>query len=80
MGSDLVLVTGASRPRRGHCILRLANRRLQGVRATFALPNGIELPFRISYACWTGRDPIILNDIKGERPVSEAKFGRPASG
>ncbi len=57
--------------------LAAANRRLQGARHV-ALANGIELPFRISCAWLDGRDPIILNDIKANVPVSEAKFGRPA--
>jgi photosynthetic reaction center cytochrome c subunit len=40
--------------------------------------NGIKLPFRITYAWLDGRDSIVLNDIKTNAPVSEAKFGRPA--
>jgi len=40
--------------------------------------NGIKLPFRITYAWLDGRDSIVLNDIKANVPVSEAKFGRPA--
>jgi len=36
------------------------------------------LPFRITYAWLDGRDSIVLNDIKTNVPVSEAKFGRPA--
>ena len=55
----------------------VANRRLQAARHV-ALPNGIKLPCRISYAWLDGRDPIVLNDIKANVPVSEAKFGRPA--
>jgi len=77
MGSDLVLVNRRIRLRRGPLHLAAANRRLQGARHV-ALPNGIELPFRISYAWLDGRDPIILNHIMANVPVSEAKFGRPA--
>src|SRR5438128_9824540 len=40
--------------------------------------SGIKLPFRITYAWLDGRDSIVLNDIKANVPVSEAKFGRPA--
>ncbi len=40
--------------------------------------NGIKLPFRITYAWLDGRDSIVLNDIKTNVPVSEAKFDRPA--
>jgi hypothetical protein len=40
--------------------------------------NGIKLPFRITYAWLDGRDSIVLNEIKTNVPVSEAKFGRPA--
>jgi photosynthetic reaction center cytochrome c subunit len=40
--------------------------------------NGIKLPFRITYAWLDGRDSIVLNDIKTNAPVSDAKFGRPA--
>jgi hypothetical protein len=40
--------------------------------------NGIKLPFRITYAWLDGRDSIVLNDIKTNVQVSEAKFDRPA--
>lgn len=40
--------------------------------------NGIKLPFRITYAWLDGRDSIVLNEIKTNVPVSEAKFGKPA--
>ena len=40
--------------------------------------NGIKLPFRITYAWLDGRDSIVLNDIKTNVPIDEAKFGRPA--
>ena len=40
--------------------------------------DGIKLPFRITYAWLDGRDSIVLNEIKANAPVSEAKFGRPA--
>jgi hypothetical protein len=40
--------------------------------------NGIKLPFRITYAWLDGRDSIVLNEVKTNVPVSEAKFGKPA--
>jgi photosynthetic reaction center cytochrome c subunit len=40
--------------------------------------NGIKLPFRISYVWLDGRDSILLNEIKTNVPIDEAKFGRPA--
>ena len=40
--------------------------------------NGIKLPFRITYAWLDGRDSIVLNDIKTNVPIDDAKFGRPA--
>jgi photosynthetic reaction center cytochrome c subunit len=40
--------------------------------------NGIKLPFRISYVWLDGRDSILLDDIKTNVPIDEAKFGRPA--
>ena len=40
--------------------------------------NGIKLPFRINYAWLDGRDSIVLNEIKTNVPIDEAKFGRPA--
>ena len=40
--------------------------------------DGIKLPFRISYVWLDGRDSILLNEIKTNVPIDEAKFGRPA--
>jgi photosynthetic reaction center cytochrome c subunit len=40
--------------------------------------SGIKLPFRITYAWLDGRDSIVLNEIKTNVAVSEAKFGKPA--
>jgi photosynthetic reaction center cytochrome c subunit len=40
--------------------------------------DGIKLPFRITYAWLDGRDSIMLNEIRTNVPVDEAKFGRPA--
>ena len=40
--------------------------------------GGIKLPFRITYAWLDGRDSIVLNEIRTNVPVDEAKFGRPA--
>jgi photosynthetic reaction center cytochrome c subunit len=40
--------------------------------------NGIKLPFRLTYAWLDGRDSIVLNEIKTNVSVSEAKFGKPA--
>jgi len=40
--------------------------------------NGIKLPFRITYAWLGGRDSIVLNEIKTNTAVDEAKFGKPA--
>jgi hypothetical protein len=40
--------------------------------------NGIKLPFRLTYAWLDGRDSIVLNDIKTNVPIDEAKFARPA--
>jgi hypothetical protein len=40
--------------------------------------SGIKLPFRITYAWLDGRDSIVLNEIKTNVPVDEAKFGKPA--
>ena len=39
--------------------------------------SGIKLPFRITYAWLDGRDSIVLNEIKTNVAVSEAKFGKP---
>lgn len=41
--------------------------------------NGIKFPFRLAYVWLDGRDSIVLNDIKTNVPIDEAKFGRPAS-
>jgi photosynthetic reaction center cytochrome c subunit len=40
--------------------------------------SGIKLPFRVTYAWLDGRDSIVLNDIKTNVAVDEAKFGKPA--
>jgi photosynthetic reaction center cytochrome c subunit len=40
--------------------------------------NGIKLPFRITYAWLDGRDSIVLDEIKTNVSIDEAKFGRPA--
>src|SRR3989442_3262106 len=40
--------------------------------------DGIKFPFRITYAWLDGRDAIMLNEIKTNVAVDEAKFGRPA--
>jgi photosynthetic reaction center cytochrome c subunit len=40
--------------------------------------NGIKLPFRITYAWLDGRDSIVLNEIKTNVPIDEAKFAKPA--
>jgi len=40
--------------------------------------GGIRLPFRITYAWLNGRDSIVLNEIKTNVAVDEAKFGKPA--
>ncbi|MBV8903069.1 MAG: photosynthetic reaction center cytochrome c subunit, partial [Acidobacteriia bacterium] len=40
--------------------------------------NGMKFPFRITYAWLDGRDSIVLNEIKTNVPIEEAKFGRPA--
>ena len=40
--------------------------------------NGIKFPFRISYVWLDGRDSIMLNEIKTNVSIDEAKFGRPA--
>jgi photosynthetic reaction center cytochrome c subunit len=39
--------------------------------------SGVKLPFRIAFAWLDGRDSIVLNDIKTNVPIDEAKFGRP---
>ena len=40
--------------------------------------NGVKMPFRITYAWLNGRDSIMLNDIRTNVPIDDAKFGRPA--
>jgi photosynthetic reaction center cytochrome c subunit len=40
--------------------------------------SGIKLPFHVTYAWLDGRDSIVLNDIKTNVQVDEAKFGKPA--
>jgi photosynthetic reaction center cytochrome c subunit len=40
--------------------------------------NGIKLPFRMTYAWLDGRDAIVLDEIRTNVPVDEAKFARPA--
>jgi hypothetical protein len=40
--------------------------------------NGIKLPFRMTFAWLDGRDAIVLDEIRTNVPVDEAKFGRPA--
>ena len=40
--------------------------------------SGIKLPFRITFAWLDGRDSIVLNEIRTNVPIDEAKFGRPA--
>jgi len=40
--------------------------------------SGIKFPFRITYAWLDGRDSIVLNEIRTNVQVDEAKFGRPA--
>jgi len=40
--------------------------------------NGIKFPFRITFAWLDGRDSIVLNEIRTNVPIDEAKFGKPA--
>jgi len=40
--------------------------------------DGIKLPFRIAYVWLDGRDSIVLNEIKTNVSIDDAKFGRPA--
>jgi photosynthetic reaction center cytochrome c subunit len=40
--------------------------------------SGIKLPFRMTYAWLGGRDSIVLNEIRTNVPVDDAKFGKPA--
>jgi hypothetical protein len=39
--------------------------------------DGYKLPTRIAYVWLDGRDAIILNDVKVNVPIDQAKFGRP---
>src|SRR5947199_3259935 len=40
--------------------------------------NGIKLPFRITYSWLDGRYSIVLNEIRTNVPIDEAKFAKPA--
>jgi len=40
--------------------------------------NGIKFPFRITFAWLDGRDSIVLNEIRTNLQIDEAKFGKPA--
>jgi photosynthetic reaction center cytochrome c subunit len=40
--------------------------------------NGIKLPFRMTFAWLDGRDAIVLDEVRTNVPVDDAKFGRPA--
>src|SRR2546427_1147806 len=40
--------------------------------------NGIKFPFRITFAWLDGRDSIVLNEIRTNVAIDEAKFGKPA--
>ena len=40
--------------------------------------DGIKLPFRMTYAWLDGRDSIVLNEIRTNVPVDDAKFSKPA--
>jgi hypothetical protein len=40
--------------------------------------NGIKFPFKMAYVWLDGRDLIVLNDVKTNVAIDEAKFGRPA--
>jgi photosynthetic reaction center cytochrome c subunit len=40
--------------------------------------NGVKLPFRVAYVWLDGRDSIVLDEIRTNVPIDEAKFGRPA--
>jgi hypothetical protein len=40
--------------------------------------NGVKLPFRITYAWLDGRDSIVLNEVRTNVAIDDAKFGRPA--
>jgi hypothetical protein len=40
--------------------------------------DGVKLPFRITFAWLDGRDSIVLDEIKTNVSIDEAKFGKPA--
>src|SRR5947207_2060125 len=40
--------------------------------------NGIKFPFRITFAWLDGRDSIVLNEIRTNVAIEEAKFGKPS--
>jgi hypothetical protein len=40
--------------------------------------NGIKFPFRMAYVWLDGRDSIVLNEIRTNVPIDDAKFGKPA--
>jgi photosynthetic reaction center cytochrome c subunit len=40
--------------------------------------DGMKFPFRIAYVWLDGRDSIVLDEVKTNVPIDEAKFGRPA--
>jgi photosynthetic reaction center cytochrome c subunit len=40
--------------------------------------NGMKFPFHIAYVWLDGRDSIVLDDVKTNVPIDDAKFGRPA--
>jgi hypothetical protein len=40
--------------------------------------NGMKFPFHIAYVWLDGRDSIVLDEVKTNVPIDEAKFGRPA--
>src|SRR5205814_4758537 len=40
--------------------------------------NGIKFPFRITFAWLDGRDSIVLNEIRTNVAIDEAKFGKPS--
>ena len=41
--------------------------------------NGVQLPFRFTFAWLDGRDAFQLNDVRINVPIDAAKFGRPTS-
>ena len=40
--------------------------------------DGMKFPFHIAYVWLDGRDSIVLDEVKTNVPIDEAKFGRPA--